>query len=118
MGGDVDLGATEAWLRQLLDPYRQQLVRGSVYGMETLQRAGARSHDFFVGIKPGKTFVSYHLKPLYANPELMDEASTALRKHLQGRIAFNFSALDDALAADLERLLDRAYRIYASEASA
>jgi hypothetical protein len=118
MAASVDLEATETRLRRLLDPYRQDLVDGSVYGMATLKRSGASSHDFFVGIKPAKTFVSYHLKPLYANPELMDQASTALRKHLQGRIAFNFSVLDDALVADLERLLDRAYRIYASEAPA
>ncbi|GAC1673351.1 MAG: hypothetical protein NVS9B8_16060 [Candidatus Limnocylindrales bacterium] len=110
----ADLGPVEARLRAIVDAYRDRLVVGSVYGPDTLTRPGARAHDFFASVKPGASYVSLYLKPVYTWPDLLDDISPALRKRLQGtRTAFGFAVVDDGLLAELEGLVERAFRRYA-----
>jgi hypothetical protein len=109
----ADLGPVEARLRTIVDAYRDQLVVGSVYGLETLTRPDAKAHDFFAFVKPGASYVSLYLKPVYTWPDLLDEISPELRKRLQGsRTAFSFAVVDDTLLAELEALVERAFRRY------
>ena len=108
------LAAVEARLRAIVDRYRDRLVVGSVYGLETLTRPGAKAHDFFAFVKPGTSYVSLYLKPVYTWPDLLDDISPALRKRLQGtRTAFGFASVDDELLTELEGLVERAFRRYA-----
>jgi hypothetical protein len=109
----ADLGPVEARLRAIVDAYRDRLVLGSVYGLETLTRPDAKAHDFFAFVKPGTSYVSLYLKPVYTWPDLLDDISPALRKRLQGsRTAFSFAVADEALLAELESLVERAFRRY------
>jgi len=109
----ADLGPVEARLRAIVDAYRDRLIVGSVYSLETLTRPGARAHDFFAFVKPGASFVSLYLKPVYTWPDLLDDISPALRKRLQGsRTAFSFAVVDAELLAELEGLVERAFRRY------
>jgi hypothetical protein len=109
----ADLGLVEARLRAIVDAYRDRLVVGSVYGLETLTRPNAKAHDFFAFVKPGTTYVSLYLKPVYTWPDLLDDISPALRKRLQGsRTAFSFAVVDEPLLAELEALVERAFRRY------
>jgi hypothetical protein len=109
----ADLGPVEARLRAIVDAYRDRLVVGSVYGLETLTRPDAKAHDFFAFVKPGTSYVSLYLKPVYTWPDLLDDISPALRKRLQGsRTAFSFAVADEALLAELETLAERAFRRY------
>ena len=55
-----------------------------------------------------KSYVAYHLIPLYAAPELADGLSPTLAKRRQGKTCFNFKAMDDALFAELAALTVRA----------
>jgi len=48
-----------------------------------------------------KTYVSYHLMPLYTAPELAAKISPALAKRKQGKTCFNFAQLDEALFKEL-----------------
>jgi len=108
-----DLGPVEARLRAIVDAYRDRLVVGSVYGLETLTRPGAKAHDFFAFVKPGTAYASLYLKPVYTWPDLLDDISPALRKRLQGtRTAFGFAVVDDELLVELEGLVERAFRRY------
>jgi hypothetical protein len=59
---------------------------------------------FFGAVKIGKRYVSFHLMPVYVNPELLDGMSPELRKRMQGKSCFNFTRADDALFAELETL--------------
>lgn len=114
----ADLGPVEARLRAIVDAYRDRLVVGSVYGLETLTRPGAKAHDFFAFVKPGATYVSLYLKPVYTWPDLLDDISPALRKRLQGsRTAFSFAVVDDPLLAELEMLVEGAFRRYVKAGS-
>jgi hypothetical protein len=109
----ADLGPVEARLRAIVDAYRDRLVVGSVYGLETLTRPEAKAHDFFAFVKPGTSYVSLYLKPVYTWPDLLDDISPELRKRLQGsRTAFSFAVVDEALLAELETLVERAVRRY------
>jgi hypothetical protein len=109
----ADLGPVEARLRAIVDAYRDRLVVGSVYGLETLTRPNAKAHDFFAFVKPGASYVSLYLKPVYTWPDLLDDVSPALRKRLQGsRTAFSFAVLDETLLAQLEALVERAFVRY------
>ena len=110
----ADLAPVEAGLRAVIDAYRDRLVVGSVHGLETLTLPGARAHDFFAFVKPGTSYVSLYLKPVYTWPDLLNDISPELRKRLQGsRTAFSFAVVDDALIAELETLVERAFRRYA-----
>jgi hypothetical protein len=109
----ADLGPVEARLRGIVDAYRDRLVVGSVYGLETLTRPDARAHDFFAFVKPGTSYVSLYLKPVYTWPDLLDDISPALRKRLQGsRTAFSFAVVDEPLLAELAALVERAFLRY------
>jgi hypothetical protein len=109
----ADLGPVEARLRAIVDAYSDRLVLGSVYGLETLTRPGAKAHDFFAFVKPGTSYVGLYLKPVYTWPDLLDDISPGLRKRLQGsRTAFSFAAVDEPLFAELETLVERAFRRY------
>lgn len=45
---------------------------------------------FFGAVQIRKSYIAYHLYPVYTNPELLDEISDSLRKRMQGKSCFNF----------------------------
>lgn len=109
----ADLGPVEARLRAIVDAYSDRLVVGSVYGLDTLTRPNAKAHDFFAFVKPGGSYVSLYLKPVYTWPDLLDDISPQLRKRLQGsRTAFSFAVIDEPVVTELEALVDRAFGRY------
>lgn len=62
---------------------------------------------FFGAVRQGKAYVSYHLFPVYVFPDLLDDASPALRRRMQGKACFNFRAVDEALFDELRALTRR-----------
>lgn len=59
---------------------------------------------FFGAVQAKKSYVSYHLMPVYENPGLLAGTSDALRKQMQGKSCFNFSAVDRLLFEELDVL--------------
>ena len=59
---------------------------------------------FFGAVQVKKSYVAYHLMPIYEHPELLNGISDALREHMQGKSCFNFSVSDKALFVELDRL--------------
>ena len=55
-------------------------------------------------VQVSKSYVSYHLMGVYANPRLLDGVSQGLLARMQGKSCFNFKAVDEALFQELERL--------------
>lgn len=60
----------------------------------------------FGAVRLGKRYVSCYLMPAYTNPELLDGLSDGLRKRMQGKSCFNFTAADPALFRELAKLTD------------
>ena len=107
-----DLAAIEARLQAILEPYRSLLEPATIYGLPTLRRPGAKAHEWFAFVKPASKHVSFFLMPMLTWPELLDGCSPALLKARTGKTAFNFRALDEELATELEALVARAYERY------
>ena len=59
---------------------------------------------FFGAVQTKKSYVSYHLMPVYEDPGLLDGISDALRKKMQGKSCFNFTAGDPLLFKELDAL--------------
>ncbi|MBA3827082.1 MAG: hypothetical protein H0X24_24715 [Ktedonobacterales bacterium] len=68
---------------------------------------------FFGAVQIKKRYVSYHLMAVYAEPALLADMSAALRKRMQGKSCFNFTAVDAPLFAELATLTERAVACYA-----
>jgi hypothetical protein len=115
--GPAPLAAVEARLRAILEPYRDRLDEGTIYGIATLRRPGAKAHDWFAGVQMANGYVKLNFLPMHEHPELLDGVSPALRKCKTGASVFRFTDLGDELAAEVEALVARAYPIYVGEAS-
>lgn len=108
--------ATFERLSALLAPYRGELVvKTHEPGHLYLDAPPSPSYPkglFFGAVKIGKRYVSFHLMPIYVHPELLDGISPTLRKRMQGKSCFNFSAPDDALFAELRDLTRSGFDLY------
>lgn len=93
---DVMLAASEG-----LAPVRDN---ESELSLNTPHRMKNGNPLWFGGVKRGKSYVSYHLMPVYVNPALLDGISEALRARMQGKSCFNFTRRDDVLFAELAEL--------------
>jgi hypothetical protein len=116
-----DFGPLFGRLRELMAPVGEQLVvvrdQPDDYYVETRWVRDDGYHGFFGAVQARKRYVSYHLMPVYAWPDLLDGASPELRKRMQGKSCFNFTAADEALLAELGELTGRAFqRLQASGA--
>ncbi len=69
----------------------------------------------FVYLKIGKAYVSYHLMALYDKPDLLDRASPALRKRMQGKTCFNFITVDENLFSELKDLTERSFQFLSAQ---
>lgn len=67
-----------------------------------------RQPGWFGTVTTKKSYVAYHLMPLYADPTLADGLSEALSKRRQGKTCFNFRKVDEPLFAELATLTRRA----------
>ena len=110
-----ELFNTELRLRQLLVPYADKLEQATIYGIPCLRKPGAGAQEWFAFITPEAKFVSLYLLPIYTSAELRRSMSPALAKRQSGKATFHFKELDDAMAAEVEALLARAYEIYMAE---
>jgi len=63
-----------------------------------------RQPGWFGTVTIKKSYVAYHLVPLYTHPELADGLSAELAKRKQGKTCFNFTRIDDVLFKELSRL--------------
>lgn len=67
---------------------------------------------WFGAVQTKKNYVSYHLMPVYAFPELLAGLSTELKKRMQGKSCFNFTAVDDGLFKELAALTAKGHKAF------
>lgn len=120
----ADLEAVHARLRQLLRPYGSELsLSADGPGGLTLEVPGLEGEPwgYVAGTRLGKRYVSVYLMPVYASSDLAASISPALRRRMQGKSCFNFSAIDERLFAELADLMSRripGFRAVAERAAA
>lgn len=103
-------------LREILEPYATRLDRKkddeSELYVDTKHRQKNKTPLFFGAVQIKKSYVSFHLMPVYSNPELLEGISGDLRKRMQGKSCFNFKDLDESLLIELAALVAAGYAKY------
>jgi hypothetical protein len=108
VAGKDDFPLVFARLKKILEPYASRLVVASdtpsSYSLDTAHVLKNKQRLFFGAVRRGKAYVSFHLMPVYAAPELLEGLSPELKKRMQGKSCFNFTAVDERLFKELARL--------------
>lgn len=100
-------------LREIMLPYAAKLERKTdddeqLY-VDTRHVQKNKKPLFFGAVQIKKKYVSYHLMPVYVNPELLRSISPELKKRMQGKSCFNFTSPDAGLFAELAALTKAGY---------
>ena len=85
------------------------------YHLECPSILHRRKPLYFAGIRTNKNYVSFHLLHMYYNPAAVKALSPALRKRMQGKACFNFTAVDEDCFAELGRLIADGLKRYKSK---
>jgi len=119
MTKQTDFTTTFSKLKALLQPYESKLIvvadTEDHYALETPHVMKNKHRVYFAGVKIGKTYVSYHLMPVYALEEVRDEISPELKKRMQGKSCFNFSEPNEKLFKELARLTKVGFKRFTSK---
>ena len=67
---------------------------------------------YFGGVQIKKNYVSFHLMPVYVNPNLLQKLSPELKKRMQGKSCFNFKVIEKKLIAELSMLTKNGFEFY------
>jgi hypothetical protein len=85
------------------------------YSLNTKYIQKNKKAMWFGGIQIKKNYVSYHLMPVYTNPELLANVSPQLKKRMQGKSCFNFATLYVDLLKELAMLTEASYKSFQSQ---
>ncbi len=115
----TDLDATYQELRKIMAPYAAKLDTRTnddkeIY-VDTLHIQKNKKPLFFGAVKVSKSYVSYHLMPIYVHPPLLATASAELKKRMQGKSCFNFNSIDRSLFAELATLTSAGFAHYKTQ---
>ncbi|MBV9709568.1 MAG: hypothetical protein JO011_01490 [Ktedonobacteraceae bacterium] len=94
----------KAILELLAPPLVIEVDTSEQYSLHTPPSPAYPKGFFFGAVRIGKSYVSYHLMPVYMFPDLLDSLSDRLKKRMQGKSCFNFSVYDESMAEELGRL--------------
>ena len=111
-----DFTAVFAELRKVLAPYAMKLdakkdEETELY-IDTRHIQKNKKPLFFGAVQMKKSYVSFHLMPVYVRPELLASASPELKARMQGKSCFNFAAVEPALIKELAALTKAGYASY------
>ncbi|MEM6317261.1 MAG: hypothetical protein AAF960_06300 [Bacteroidota bacterium] len=102
-----------------MTPYESALSvkhdKSDNYYLNTQPNETNKKPAFFGAVQIKKSYVAFHLMPLYCHPELLDDVSPELKKKMQGKSCFNFKTIDDQLFTELEGLTKTAFDKYKAE---
>ena len=108
----MDADELQAALESMLASYEGRLERAHIYGIEVLHRPGARAHDWFAGVRPGKGTAKLMLLPIKDHPAVLEGVSPALLKRRSGDALFTLKPGDEGLLPELEVVMARAFEAY------
>lgn len=67
---------------------------------------------FFGAVQIKKNYVTFHLMPVYVQPDLLDSVSSDLKRRMKGKSCFHFTAIDTKLFRELAGLAKAGYASY------
>ena len=96
-----DLDVVFKELKSIMAPYAKRLNAkkddASELYIDTRHIQKNKKPLFFGAVQVRKSFVSFHLMPLYVKPGLLDGISPGLKARMQGKSCFNFVEVDKLL---------------------
>lgn len=112
----ADLNTVFSKLRDIMLPYAQVLdckidSEDELY-VDTKHIMKNSKPLWFGAVQIKKSYVSYHLMPVYVDPELLQHISPALKKRMQGKSCFNLTSFDESLFKELAELTNAGFREY------
>ena len=106
-------------LKAILRPYARKMIvahdTGDNYYLDTKYVMSNKHRVFFGSVRKGKAYVSYHLMPVYASPELLSGISPGLKRRMQGKSCFNFKEIDEELFKELAELTKAAAKRFSGK---
>ncbi len=103
-------------LRKILKPYDQKLRvlkdNPNHYLSESKSLRYRGKPVMFVSIT-SKSYVAFHLLPVYMFTELLKGMSHALKKRMQGKACWNFKKAEEELFAELGEVVGASFRRFA-----
>lgn len=106
-------------LRSIMAPYAAKLEPkkddASELYVDTRHIQKNKKPLFFGAVQVKRSFVSFHLMPVYLKPDLLDAVSPALRARMQGKSCFNFAEVDKALFKELATLTQAGFASYKAQ---
>ncbi len=70
--------------------------------------------QMFAAAQVKKNYTSFHLMPVYCNPDLLDGISPELKQRMQGKSCFNFKSVAQIPTEELSALVKRSYETLAT----
>ncbi len=105
-------------LKSYLEPFENNLFvlhnKNDNYYLNTSSTETNKKPEFFSAVQIKKSYVAFHLMPIYYYPELLDNVSDELKNKMQGKSCFNFKAIDDKLFEELNTLTKSCFKKYKS----
>lgn len=103
-----DLTPVFTELRKVMAPYADKLSATrdddqELY-VDTRHIQKNKKPLFFGAVQLKKSYVSFHLMPVYVQPQLLESVSPELKARMQGKSCFNFSTVEPALFKELAAL--------------
>ena len=106
-------------LKALLQPYAKSLTvtadTDEAYFLDGPYSEKWKKKVFFGAAQVKKNYVSFYLMPVYMFPELLNDISPELKKHMQGKSCFNFKKVEPALFDELEKLAHKGIKRFPEE---
>ena len=103
-------------LRKFMAPYAAKLVAtrddAQELYVDTKHIQKNKKPLFFGAVQVKKSYVSFHLMPVYMKPEPLASVSPELSARMQGKSCFNFTAVEPALVKELSSLCKVGYASY------
>jgi hypothetical protein len=111
----MDNSETFEKLKSILSQYELRLSilhdKADNYYLNTPTTENKKA-DFFGAVQIKKSYVAFHLMPVYYYPELLDSISQELKYQMQGKSCFNFKVIKDILFTELSSLTKIAFEKY------
>jgi hypothetical protein len=111
-----DFAPVFAELHKILAPYAAKLDatrddESELY-VDTRHIQKNKKPLFFGAVQLKKSYVSFHLMPVYVKPDLLASLSPELKARMQGKSCFNFTEVEKPLFKELAVLTKAGFASY------
>ena len=108
MANDSEFLVVFKELKKILKPYASKLTltadTSEGYSLDGPYSEKWKKDIFFGSAQIKKNYVSFYLMPVYIFPDLLNDISPELKKHMQGKSCFNFKKVESDLFNELNSL--------------